>query len=60
MKLFQGFKFYTLSGLPFAYEIKVGKNGRCTKELIVDRRTDSKTLTWSSVTLAFHNAVRMR
>lgn len=60
MELFQGFKFYTVSGLPFTYMIKVSKNGRYTKEFIVDRRTDSKTLTWSSVTLAFHNAVRMR
>ena len=60
MELFQGFKFYTVSGLPFTYMIKVSKNGRYTKEFIVDRRTDSKTLTWSSVTLAFHNAVEMK
>jgi len=60
MELYQGFKFYTVSGLPFTYMIKIGKNGRYTKELIVDRRTESKTLTWSSITLAFHNANGLR
>ena len=45
----------TASGLPFQYKLKVGRNGRFTKELWVDRREDSKSLAWSSVKLAFHS-----
>ena len=37
--------------------MKVGKNGQYTKELIIDRREESKTLSWSSIVLAFKNAV---
>lgn len=44
-----------LPGLPFQYKLKVGRNGRFTKELWVDRREDSKSLAWSSVKLAFHS-----
>lgn len=53
---FQSFPFFTLTGLPFQYHLKVGRNGDVTKELIVDRRHDSKTLAWSSVVLAFEKA----
>lgn len=60
MILYQNFKFYTASGLPFRYFIKIGKNGNLTKELIIDRRSESKTLTWSSITIAFRNAIRMQ
>ncbi len=57
--MYQEFKLYTASGIPFKYRIKVGKNGGYNKELIIDRRTDSKTLTWSSILLAFGNALKV-
>ena len=50
---FQGYRFKTISGLPFSYKIKTGRNGELTKELWIDRRESSKSLTWSSVQLAF-------
>lgn len=50
---FQGYRFKTISGLPFSYKIKTGRNGELTKELLIDRRESSKSLTWSSVLLAF-------
>lgn len=53
----QNFLFHTASGLPFKYVIKTGRNGLYTKELIVDRREESKTLAWSSIALAFKKAV---
>lgn len=53
---FQDYPFFTLTGLPFQYTLKVGRNGDVTKELLVDRRQDSKTLAWSSVVLAFEKA----
>ena len=48
-----GYRFKTISGLPFSYKIKTGRNGEPTKELWIDRRESSKSLTWSSVLLAF-------
>lgn len=54
---FQGFLFHTASGFPFKYTVKVGRNGQYTKELVVDRRQESKTLTFSSILLAFHNTL---
>lgn len=53
---FQDYPFFTLTGLPFQYQLKIGRNGEVTKELLVDRRQDSKTLAWSSVVLAFEKA----
>ena len=50
---FQGYRFKTISGLPFSYKIKTVRNGEPTKELWIDRRESSKSLTWSSVLLAF-------
>ena len=50
---FQGYRFKTISGLPFSYKIKTGRNGELTRELWIDRRESSKSLTWSSVLLAF-------
>ena len=52
---FQGYRFKTISGLPFSYKIKTGRNGELTKELWIDRRESSKSLTWSSVMLALGN-----
>lgn len=50
---FQGYEFRTISGLPFTYQLKKGKNGNLTKELWIDRRKNSKSLAWSSVLKAF-------
>ena len=52
---FRGHKFKTLSGLPFTYKLKKGRENEFTKELWIDRREDSKSLAWSSVMLAYHN-----
>lgn len=52
---FRGYKFKTMSGLPFTYTLKKGRGDEFTKELWIDRREDSKSLAWSSVTLAYHN-----
>lgn len=52
---FERTQMRTASGLPFQYKLKVGRNGRFTKELWVDRREDSKSLAWSSVKLAFRS-----
>ena len=52
---YAGVKFKTYSGLPFTYEIRKGRSGEYTKELWIDRREKSKSLTWSSVLLALNN-----
>jgi hypothetical protein len=57
---FQGEPFHTMSGLPFSYAVKRKRNGEYSRELLVDRRQESKTLTWSSFALAFENAGKMR
>ena len=49
--------FHTSSGLHFKYHVKLGRSGQFTKELLVDRREESKTLSWSSIALAFGNAI---
>lgn len=53
---FQGYPFFTASGLPFTYTLKIGRNGEYTKELFIDRRENSKSLAWSSVKIAFERA----
>lgn len=53
---FQNEPLCTVSGLPFKYELNVGKNGTYTRELIVNRREGSKSLVLSSVLLAFRRA----
>lgn len=57
---FQNEPLFTVSGLPFRYEIKVGKNGKYNKELIINRRTESKPIVWSSIVLAFNNALKLK
>ena len=57
--VFQDYPFKTATGLPFRYQLKVGKNGAWNKELLIDRRENSKSLSWSSVRLAFQNACKM-
>ena len=56
---FQNYPFYTASGLPFRYQLKIGKNGTYNKELLIDRRENSKTLSWSSVKMAFLNCQKI-
>lgn len=52
----QGMPFRTATGLPFTYCLKIGQNGQPNRELLIDRREKSKTLSWSSVCLAFRRA----
>lgn len=52
IEAFEGEKFYTVSGLMFTYTLNRGKKG-ITKELLIDRRKNSKSLAWSSIKLAF-------
>jgi hypothetical protein len=54
---FQNTEFQTASGLPFSYQVKCKKNGEYSGELVVSRKEDSKTLTRSSVMLAFHKVL---
>ena len=58
--VFQGYPFYTASGLPFSYTLKTGRNGSYTKELFIDRRENSKSLAWSSVKIAFEKAMEQQ
>ena len=52
---YAGVGFKTYSGLPFAYEVRKGRNSEYTKELWIDRREKSKSLAWSSIVLALKN-----
>lgn len=52
---FWGYTFQTLTGLPFSYSLKTGRDGNLTKELWIDRRERSKSLAWSSVLLAYRS-----
>ena len=54
---YQGKTFYTLSGLEFSYTVKHKKNGDYSGELLISRKETSKTLTRSSVMLAFHKVL---
>lgn len=54
---YQNQKFYTLSGLEFSYTVKHKKNGEYSGELLISRKETSKTLTRSSVMLAFHKVL---
>ena len=54
---YQGKIFYTLSGLEFSYTVKRKKNGEYSGELLISRKETSKTLTRSSVMLAFHKVL---
>ena len=53
--MYQKVRFKAYSGPPFSYEIRKGRSGEYTKELWIDRRENSKSLTWSSVLLALDN-----
>lgn len=51
---------FTYSGLPFSYTIKVGRNGKLNKELLINRRDKSKSLTWSSIVIALDKALNQK
>lgn len=53
---YQDYPFYTSTGFLFRYTLKIGRNGEYTKELFIDRRENSKSLSWSSVRIAFGKA----
>ena len=57
---FQNYPFHTVSGLPFSYTLKKGRNGEYTKELFIDRRENSKSLAWSSVRMVFQKALEQQ
>ncbi len=57
---FQNYPFYTLSRLPFSYTLKTGRDGNYTKELFIDRRKNSKSLSWSSVVKVFQNVLKIQ
>jgi hypothetical protein len=54
---YQNCELYTKSGLMFSYIIKSKRNGEYSGELIVSRKEESKTLTKSSIMLAFHKVL---
>lgn len=56
---YQGFSFCTMSGLPFSYMIKRRKDGEYSGELLISRKEGGKTLTRSSVMLAFHTVLEL-
>ena len=58
--LFQNYPFKTVTGLPFTYEIRKGRNGKLTRELWIDRRGESKSLTMSTITKAYGNCKGMQ
>lgn len=55
--IYQGYTFYTMTGLQFSYEIRKGRNGEYTKELWIDRRGESKSLTMSTILKAYENSI---
>ena len=63
----QGEKFTTAgrgnkrAGVDFTYEIKISnKTGMPTDELVISRKEQSKTITRSTVNMAFENAVAVQ
>jgi hypothetical protein len=50
---YQNYPLHTSSGLPFSYTVKCNKKGEYSGELLVSRKEGSKTLTKSSIMLAF-------
>lgn len=57
---FQHYPFHTYFGLPFSYTIKVGRKGELNKELLINRRDKSKSLTWSSIVIALDKALNQK
>lgn len=42
------------------YLLKVGRNGKLNKELLINRRDKSKSLTWSSIVIALDKALNKK
>ena len=57
VEAFQNERFRTVSGLPYSYHLKIGRRGAYTREIFVDRREKSKSITWKTLMDAFE-AVR--
>ena len=53
--MYRNIRFRTYSGLAFAYDLRRGRNGEYTRELWIDRREKSKSLSWSSILMAMRN-----
>jgi hypothetical protein len=53
----QNYPFRTSSGLEFSYTVKRNKRGEYSGELLISRKETSKTLTKSSIFLAFHQVL---
>ena len=56
---FQEYPFHTVSGLQFAYKIKIGRDGSYNKELEINRN-NSKSLVWSSIMQALKKALELQ
>jgi len=56
---FAGVRFQTMKGLDFTYTLKMGRNGKYTDEIFVDRKEKSKSITKSSILLAYHRALEL-
>ena len=56
---FQGYPFYTASGLPFAYEFRKGHGAEYNRELIVERRKERESIAWNSFKEAFYYALSL-
>jgi hypothetical protein len=54
---YQDCELYTKSGLMFSYVVKYKRNGEYSGELVVSRKEESKTLTKSSIMLAFRKVL---
>lgn len=58
VEAFQNVQFRTASGLPYSYHLKIGRSGAYTKEIFVDRREKSKSITWKTVMAAYEAVQR--
>lgn len=56
---FAGVPLKTMKGLDFTYSLKMGRNGTYTDEIFVDRKEKSKSITKSSILLAYHRALEL-
>ena len=65
IKLFQGYRFMTSGrngngAVAFTYQLKEStRTGELTDEIVIDRKESSKTITRSTVELAFANAMKI-
>lgn len=57
---FQHYPFRTVTGLAFSYTLKIGRNGKYTKELFIARWENIKSLVWSSVRMVFEKLEEMK